>query len=47
MFLITVMCSDPECIEEREIAAENLDEVEVSVCDCGYSFLVVAVTTAA
>ena len=47
MFLVRVMCSDPECTEEGEIVVADLDEVDLSVCDCGHGFLVVAVAAAA
>jgi hypothetical protein len=44
MLLVTVVCSDPECAEEREVAVEDLDAVDATVCDCGYGFVVVAVS---
>jgi hypothetical protein len=44
MLLVTVVCSDPECAEERELAVEDLDAVDASVCDCGYGFAIVAVS---
>jgi hypothetical protein len=44
MFLVTVVCSDPECAEEREIAVEDLDAVDATVCECGHGFVVVTVS---
>jgi hypothetical protein len=44
MLLVTVVCSDPECIEEREILVEDLDALDATVCDCGHGFVVVAVS---
>jgi len=44
MLLVTVVCSDPECVEEREIAVEDLDAIEATVCDCGHGFVVVSVS---
>jgi hypothetical protein len=44
MLLVTVMCSDPECWEEREIAVEELDAIDADVCECGHGFVVVAVS---
>jgi hypothetical protein len=44
MLLVTVVCSDPECIEEREIAVGELDETENHVCDCSHGFVVVTVS---
>jgi len=42
MLLVTVVCSDPECAEEREIVAGDLDAVEAHACQCGHGFVVVA-----
>jgi len=44
MLLVTVMCSDPECVEEREIVVDELQAVETHVCDCGFGFAVVSVS---
>jgi hypothetical protein len=44
MLLLTVVCSDPECAEEREIAVEDLDAIDAKVCDCGHGFVVVTVS---
>jgi hypothetical protein len=44
MLLVTVICSDPECTEEREIAVEELDAIDATVCECGHGFVVVAVS---
>ena len=44
MFLVTIVCSDPKCIEEREVAVENLDAVDRYVCDCGHGFVVTSVS---
>lgn len=44
MFLVTIICSDPECIEERETAVEELDAVDSYVCECGHGFVVVTVS---
>jgi hypothetical protein len=44
MLLVTVVCSDPECAEERELALENLDAIDDTVCDCSHGFVVVAVS---
>jgi hypothetical protein len=44
MLLVTVVCSDPECIEEREIAVEDLDAIDAAVCACGHGFVVVSVS---
>jgi hypothetical protein len=44
MLLVTVVCSDPKCVEEREIAVADLNAADAVVCDCGYGFVVVAVS---
>ena len=44
MFLVQIVCSDPDCAEEREIAAEDLEEAEGSVCECGHGFVVISVS---
>jgi hypothetical protein len=43
MLLVTVMCSDPDCFEEREIVIDDLQAVETHVCDCGHGFVVITV----
>ena len=44
MFLVTIVCSDPECIEEREVTVEDLDAVDGYVCECGHGFVVTSVS---
>jgi hypothetical protein len=44
MFLVTIVCSDPECIEEREIAVNELDEVDGEPCECGHGFVLLSVS---
>jgi hypothetical protein len=44
MLLVTVVCSDPECSEEREVVVDDLQAVETHVCDCGYGFVVISVS---
>jgi hypothetical protein len=44
MLLVTVVCSDPDCAEEREVVVEDLDALEAIVCDCSHGFVVVAVS---
>ena len=44
MLLVTVACSDPACAEEREIAVEDLDAIDDTVCECGHGFVVVSVS---
>jgi hypothetical protein len=44
MLLVQIVCSDPECTEEGEIAVEHLEEVEGLVCECGHGFVVISVS---
>lgn len=44
MLLVEVICSDPDCIEEREIAVHDLDELDSEFCECSHGFAVVAVS---
>jgi hypothetical protein len=44
MLLVAVVCSDPDCAEEREIAVEDLDAVDATICECGYGLVVVTVS---
>jgi hypothetical protein len=41
MILVKVHCSD--CLEENELVAEDLDEVDREVCECGYNYVVLSV----
>ena len=44
MFLVTIVCSDPECVEEREVAVEDLESVDGYVCECGHGFVLITVS---
>lgn len=44
MFLVTIVCSDPDCSEEREIVVGDLDAVEACACDCSHGFVVLTVS---
>ena len=47
MLLVTIVCSDPNCLEEREIAVDELDAVDAHACECGHGFVLVSVSSAA
>jgi hypothetical protein len=38
MLLARIVCSDPRCTEELEVAIDGLDELDGFVCDCGFGF---------
>ena len=44
MLLATIICSDPECTEEVEIAVELLDELDGLSCECGYGYVLLSVS---
>jgi hypothetical protein len=43
MFVIDVVCSDPDCAEELEVYAEEIGEADSVVCECGHCVITVAV----
>jgi hypothetical protein len=43
MWIVDVICSDPECAAEHEVIVDELDDVELAVCDCGCCYVVIAV----
>jgi hypothetical protein len=43
MFVIDVVCSDPDCAEELEIFAEEIEEAESVACECGHCTITLAV----
>jgi hypothetical protein len=43
MLLVTILCSDPGCEEERELAVDDLDDLEGFACECGHGFVIAAV----
>jgi hypothetical protein len=43
MWIVRVVCSDPECAEEQEIVVAELDEVEAVVCECECCVVAVSV----
>lgn len=43
MWLVRVACSD--CDEEAEVVAQDLDDVDREACPCGYSYVVLTVSS--
>lgn len=35
MWIVKVVCLDPDCAEEQEIIVAELEEADAAVCDCG------------
>lgn len=45
MWIVKVVCSDPDCAEEQEIVVAELDEADEAVCDCGCCVVTLAVAS--
>ena len=45
MLLARIVCSDPECTEELEVAVERLDQLDGFVCECGHGFVLIDVSS--
>jgi hypothetical protein len=43
MWQVLVACSD--CAEESEVFVEDLDDVDREACLCGYSYVVISVSS--
>ncbi len=43
MLLATIICSDPGCTEEHEIAVDRLVQLDGFTCECGYGFVLTSV----
>ena len=43
MLLATIVCSDPDCDAEHELAIRDLNELDGLACECGYGYVLVAV----
>jgi hypothetical protein len=46
MLLVSVFCSDPDCLNDEELWADSLDELVDAACECGCTFEVSAVSEA-
>ena len=47
MLLPRIVCSDPGCDEEKEVAVEFIDQLNGLVCECGHGFELVSVSALA
>jgi len=43
VLLARIICSDPSCPEEIEVAVESLDDLDGFVCECGFGFVLAQV----
>jgi hypothetical protein len=44
MLLARIVCSDPDCTEEVEVAIEHVRELDGRVCECGFGFVLMQVS---
>lgn len=44
MLLARIICSDPGCEAELEVAVTRLEELEGFACECGHGFVLSAVS---
>ena len=43
MLLAKIICSDPGCDEEHEIAVNRLAQLDGFTCECGYGYVLASV----
>jgi hypothetical protein len=46
MWIAHVICSDPDCCEERQLLVASLAELDGFACECGFGFVLLAVAQA-
>ena len=44
MLLAKIVCSDPDCPEQAEVAIEHVGELEGRVCECGFGFVLMQIS---
>jgi hypothetical protein len=44
VLLAKIVCSDPDCPEEAEVAIEYVAELEGRVCECGFGFVLMQIS---
>jgi hypothetical protein len=44
VLLAKIICSDPDCDEEHEIAVRRLIQLDGFVCECGHGFVLASVS---
>jgi hypothetical protein len=47
MFIARMLCSDPDCAEERELVIAELVELDDACCECGFGLLVTSISQVA
>jgi len=44
VLLAKIVCSDPDCPEEAEVAIAHVHELEGRVCECGFGFVLMQIS---
>jgi hypothetical protein len=44
MLIARMLCSDPECAEEREVVIAELAELDRVCCECGFGLVVTSIS---
>lgn len=44
MLLAKIICSDPDCPQEAEVAIEHVSELDGRVCECGFGFVLTQIS---
>jgi hypothetical protein len=44
VLLAKIVCSDPGCTEEAEVAIAHVRELEGRVCECGFGFVLTQIS---
>jgi hypothetical protein len=45
MFVINVVCSDPDCSEELDVFVAELEEADSVACECGHCVATLSVAS--
>jgi hypothetical protein len=44
VLLAKIVCSDPDCTEEAEVAIDHVRELDGRVCECGFGFVLMQIS---
>jgi hypothetical protein len=44
VLLAKIVCSDPDCPAEAEVAIDHVSELEGRVCECGFGFVLMQIS---
>jgi hypothetical protein len=43
MFVLTALCSDPDCAEELTVEVDSLEELDERMCECDCTLVLLSV----